>query len=81
LALDNLGRDLQDLEKVSLARVTSGGTGGDDHIDWSDGIHTGGGRDPVGENHITYLNVDESELLIVILIHEYIYKYTYTCVQ
>jgi hypothetical protein len=55
LTLDNLGGDLQDLEERGLTGVAAGGTGGDGHVLGGEGADLGGGRDSVGQNHVTDL--------------------------
>jgi len=53
LTLNDLGGDLEDLEKVGLSWIATSGAGGDDDIDGGDGADTSGGRDLVGEDEVS----------------------------
>jgi hypothetical protein len=55
LALDDLGGDLQDLEKGGLSGVAASGARGHAHIDGGDGADTGRGRHSVGQNEVSDL--------------------------
>jgi len=55
LTLDDLGGDLQDLEKRGLSWVASGGAWGNRDVHRSDGSHTCRGRHTIGQDEITDL--------------------------